>query len=230
MQVDFLRPAIVSVLLHIAIISAIALGAFARGCKYRSEPVKIEDFTVAIATEAEAFADRVEEKPAESLPEPPRPDDIAEKKPKPQPKKKTEIKKGKRVVRKIPQSANKAQNPPLSEAEIKKWLDRGAKIGDKTSIPENEASMNGSILMGKLYDSWLPPPKEASGRRPATVVFDIGEGGRLSGPSIEISSGSVQYDKSCLEAVSRAGRVSGLSAEFIRHYGKRCRVVFKQKD
>jgi outer membrane biosynthesis protein TonB len=180
-------------------------------------------------------------KPEVRPPPPPRPDDIVQPKPtpkkpepkKPEPKKEEKkktppkIEKGKRVERKVESKVKPRTQQTLSDEEVAKLLKKGARIGETTSLPDNEVSRNASLLMRALYDTWTPP---TSSGRPTEVTFGIAADGTLLSPRISSSSGSAAYDESCLEAVRRAGRVSGLSAAFIRAYGAGCQFLFTDKN
>jgi colicin import membrane protein len=240
-----------SVAIHATLIIALLLSGIIGGCRLRKQPLEIKDFTIAIDPSGVEEEPPPQPKPeVKPPPTPPKPDDIVQQKPKPklkpkpeekkkpepkkpEPKKeppKPEIKKGKRVNRKIDPPVKPKERQTLSDAEIEKWLAKRARIGEKTSLPKNELSLNASILKNCLYDAWTPPPKSASGYRPAVVSFKISQNGALFSPRIVESSGSATYDNSCLEAVRRVARVPDLSQAFIREYGADCPFEFKQAD
>lgn len=229
------KSIIASLVLHAAVFAIILLGGAISGCKMKNQPLEIVEFTIAV--------DPVEEEVEESLPEepqvkeiktpPPKPDDIAPPappKPKQQKPRKKEIKKGKRIKKDVKTNVKPKEKQTLSDAEIRKLLDKGARIGERTSLPKNEISLNASILKNRFYDAWMPPPREASGYRPAVVIFKINRDGSLHSARITQSSGSKEYDESCLEAIRSVGRVSDLSSQFIKEFGKGCEFEFKQKE
>lgn len=229
------KSIIASLVLHAAVFAIILLGGAISGCKMKNQPLEIVEFTIAV--------DPVEEEAEESLPEepqvkeiktpPPKPDDIAPPappKPKQQKPRKKEIKKGKRIKKDVKTNVKPKEKQTLSDAEIRKLLDKGARIGERTSLPKNEISLNASILKNRFYDAWMPPPREASGYRPAVVIFKINRDGSLHSARITQSSGSKEYDESCLEAIRSVGRVSDLSSQFIKEFGKGCEFEFKQKE
>lgn len=241
-----------SIVIHAAFLAILVLGGAIGGCRLRKQPLEITDFTIAVdPAEAEETPPPPPKPEIKTPPPPPRPDDIVQPKkdppkpkPKPKPKpeekkkpepkkeqpKKPEIKKGKRVTRKIDSPVKPKERQTLTDAEIEKWLNKRAKIGETTSLPKNEISLNASLLKGSLYEAWTPPPKSASGVRPAIVSFKISADGTLHSPRLVESSGSPAYDATCLEAVRRVGRVPGLSAAFIREYGAECPFEFKQSE
>lgn len=236
-----------SAAIHAAVLALILFGGILGGCRVRRQRLESVDFTIAVdpmlAEEAEPPAPQARPEP----PAPPRPDDIVQPKPRkdpPKPKKDPpkkdppkkdppkpkKIEKGRRVTKKIDSPVKPKERQTLTDAEIEKWLGRRAKIGDHTSIPGNEVSMNVAILRNCLYDAWMPPPKSASGVRPTVVVFGVGRDGSLLSPKVSVSSGSAAYDASCVEAVRRVGRIPELTQAFIRAYGENCEVEFKEKQ
>ena len=229
------KSIIASLALHAVVFVIVLLVGLISGCRMKNQPLEIVEFTIAV--------DPVEEEAEESLPEepqvkeiktpPPKPDDIAPPTPpkpkKPKPRKK-EIKKGKRVKKDVKTNVKPKEKQTLSDAESRKLLDKGARIGERTSLPKNEISLNASILKNRFYDAWMPPPREASGYRPAVVIFKINRDGSLHSARITQSSGSKEYDESCLEAIRSVGRVSDLSSQFIKEFGKGCEFEFKQKE
>lgn len=229
------KSIIASLILHAVVFVIVLLVGLISGCKMKNQPLEIVEFTIAV--------DPVEEEVEESLPEepqvkeiktpPPKPDDIAPPtppKPKQQKPRKKEIKKGKRIKKDVKTNVKPKEKQTLSDAEIRKLLDKGARIGERTSLPKNEISLNASILKNRFYDAWMPPPREASGYRPAVVIFKINRDGSLHSARITQSSGSKEYDESCLEAIRSVGRVSDLSSQFIKEFGKGCEFEFKQKE
>lgn len=226
------KSTITSVVIHAIIFVVIILSGVISGCRMKRQPLEIVEFTIAVdPIEEEVQEESAPEEPKvkDIKPPPPKADDVVVERPKPNPKKK-EIKKGKRITKKIKTNVKPKEKQTLSDAEIRKLLDKGARVGERTSLPKNEISLNASILKNRFYDAWLPPPREASGYRPAIVVFKIDSNGALHSARISQSSGSKEYDDSCLEAIRNVGRVSELSAQFIREFGKGCEFEFKQKD
>lgn len=232
----------ISIALHAAIIIAVASAASIRGCRMKKEPLEIVDFTIAVEPSAAPEPEPPKPDPPKAKePDPPKPDDIAIERPKPKPKdppkekpkekqKPKPIVKGRRIEAPVESKVKPKEKQTLTDEEIKKWLGKRAKIGETTSLPSNEKSLNVSILVNSLYEAWLPPPAAASGSRPATVEFKISGDGMLHDPRIVESSGSPAYDQTCLDAVRRVSRITGLTAAFIKEYGAACPVEFKRKD
>lgn len=249
----YFRAGVVSVILHALVIGGLLFYAVIKGCLFKKQKVEIVEFTIAVDP-MEAEEEKLKE-PEPPRPEPkpePKPDDVALPKPKPKPdppkpkpkpeppkpkpKPKPEppkIEKGRRVTKKPPvqSTVTPKEKQTLSDEEIRKWLDKRVKIGATTSLPQNDLSLNFSLIKNALYDTWNQPPREAAGSRPADIVFTIGPGGRISNPRLQNSSGSASFDQSALDAVKRVTSVPGLSAAFLKEFsGKDIVIGFALSD
>ncbi len=230
----YFRASVISVLLHVLVIGGVLFFAVLRGCLFKKQQVEIVEFTIAVDPVEEELPPK---EPEQSRPEPkpePKPDDIPlpkpkpkpdppepKPKPKPEPKKpeKPRIEKGKRVNKPVAKpTAKPREKQTLTDEEIKKWLGKRVRIGETTSLPKNDLSLNFSLIKNALYDAWNQPAREAAGFRPAEVAFSVGTGGRIQNPRLQTSSGSAIFDQSVLAAVHRTGSIPGLSAEFLREY------------
>ncbi len=248
----YFKSGILSIILHVVIIGGLLFYTAIRGCLFKKQKVELVEFTIAV--------DPVEEEPppAPKEPEPPKPepkpapkpDDIPvpkkeqpkpkpkpeppKPKPKPEPKKpeKPKIEKGKRINKPVVKSTVKPkEKQTLTDEEIKKWLGKRVKIGETTSLPQNDLSLNFSYIKKALYDAWNQPSREAAGTRPAEIAFSIGPGGRILNPRLQTSSGSAAFDQSALEAVRRVGSIPDLTAEFINNFkGQDLVIEFKLSD
>ncbi len=246
----YFKSGILSVILHVVVIGGLLFYTAIHGCLFKKQKVELVEFTIAV--------DPVEEEPppAPKEPEPPKPepkpapkpDDIPlpkketpkpkpkpePPKPKPEPKKpeKPKIEKGKRITKPVVKSTVKPkEKQTLTDEEIKKWLGKRVKIGETTSLPQNDLSLNFSYIKNALYDAWNQPPREAAGFRPAEIAFTVGLGGRITNPRLQVSSGSAAFDQSALDAVKRVGSVPGLSAAFLNEFsGKDIVIDFKLSD
>ena len=246
----YFRAGVVSVILHVLVIGGLLFYAAIRGCLFKKQKVELVEFTIAVdpvAAEEEKPKEPEPPKP-EPKPEPPKPDDIAvpkktEQKPKPKPEPKKpdppkkkeppKIEKGPRVTKKPPvqTTVKPKERQTLSDEEIRKWLDKRVKIGATTSLPQNDLSLNFSLIKNALYDAWNQPPREAAGSRPAEIAFTVGSGERITNPRLQVSSGSATFDQSALDAVKRVGSVPGLSAAFLNEFsGKDIVIDFKLGD
>ena len=246
----YFKSGILSVIIHVVVIGGLLFYTAIRGCLFKKQKVELVEFTIAV--------DPVEEEPppAPKEPEPPKPepkpepkpDDIPvpkkeppkpkpkpePPKPKPEPKKpeKQKIEKGKRINKPVVKSTVKPkERQTLTDEEIKKWLGKRVKIGETTSLPQNDLSLNFSYIKKALYDAWNQPSREAAGTRPAEVAFSVGPGGRIQNPRLQTSSGSATFDQSALEAVRRVGSIPDLTAEFINQFkGQDLTIEFKLSD
>ena len=252
----YFRAGVVSVILHALVIGGLLFYAVIKGCLFKKQKVDLVEFTIAVdPVEVEEEKPKEPEPPkVEPKPATPKPDDIAipkkkpeppkppkkpdppkpEKKPEPPKKPKPQdIKQNKRVTKKPPvqTTVTPKEKQTLSDEEIKKWLDKRVKIGATTSLPQNDLSLNFSLIKNALYDTWNQPPREAAGSRPADIAFTVGPGGRISNPRLQTSSGSASFDQSALDAVKRVGSVPGLSAAFLKEFsGKDIVIGFALSD
>lgn len=245
----FLGASVLSIAAHAAMIVAIIAGATARGCFRRKQPPEICEFTIAADPFEETDARENKEKPRDEqitpppAPEPepePKPEPAAPPKPKPAPPKpkpappkpepapkpaparRPPVEKGKRIrrVQRVVKTSVKPESEPLSEAEIRKWLDGRAPVtvGTRTSLPKDERDRNASIIKKALYGAWRLPSRETAGRRVAAVTIKLGADGALSDPRVVESSGSDVFDRSALEAVRAVARIPELSRDFLRAF------------
>ena len=249
----YFKASVLSVIIHVVVIGCLLFYTAIRGCLFKKQKIELVEFTIAV--------DPVEEEPPpapkepEPKPEPkpdpkPKPDDIALQKKKPEPPKKKpdppkeqkkpepkkpekpKIEKGKRINKPVVKSPVKPkEKQTLTDEEIKKWLGKRVKIGETTSLPQNDLSLNFSLIKNALYDAWNQPSREAAGTRPAEIAFSVGPGGRIQNPRLQTSSGSAVFDQSALEAVRRVGSIPDLSAEFIKNFkGQDLVIEFKLSD
>ncbi len=249
----YFKASVLSVIIHVVVIGGLLFYTAIRGCLFKKQKVELVEFTIAV--------DPVEEEPPpapkepEPKPEPkpdpkPKPDDIALQKKKPEPSKKKpdppkeqkkpepkkpekpKIEKGKRINKPVVKSPVKPkEKQTLTDEEIKKWLGKRVKIGETTSLPQNDLSLNFSYIKNALYDAWNQPSREAAGTRPAEIAFSIGIGGRIQNPRLQTSSGSAAFDQSALEAVRHVGSIPDLTAEFINQFkGQDLTIEFKLSD
>ena len=200
----------VSLGLHgVALVLLLVIPWLLKGCRARRPPEQLMfvEFTVSLPPPAEP--DPAPAKPADPvpIPEPPKPADdilVPEKKPdppKPKSKPQPEIKKGERITRRGPPP----KDTPLSAAEIKRLLDMGAAISDKTTIPPP-----GQIEMGayfnhvkeRMYAAWQQPG--GLGNLPglnADVAITVEPGGTITARRLSRSSGNALMDDFVMKAV-----------------------------
>ena len=245
----YFKSSILSIVLHVAVIGGLLFYTAIRGCLFKKQKVEIVDFTIAVdpVEEEPPPSESKVESPKSKVPEPKK-DDIAlpkkekpkpeppKPKPKPEPPKKKDppkIEKGKRVTKKpvVKSPVKPKEKQTLTDEEIRKWLGKRVKIGETTSLPQNDLSLNFSLIKNALYDAWNQPSRETAGNRPAEVAFRVGPGGRIQNPRLQTSSGSAAFDQSALEAVRRVGSIPDLSAEFLNQFRNQDLVIeFKLSD
>ncbi len=125
--------------------------------------------------------------------------------------KKNEIRVSERIIeKKPPEQAAQA----MSMEEIRKLLAEGAKIGDKTSIPDD--STRGLMMVHKAFhDAWLQPAAADAGTTPATAEIQLAPDGSVMAARITGSSGNAVMDASVEKALAAVRKISGLSPDFI---------------
>jgi TonB family protein len=116
--------------------------------------------------------------------------------------------------------------PTMSEEEIRRLLNRGARPSTRTYIPDAspeffEDARCFELIRRTLYQMWSQPSAEAIGERPVEVTIELLEDGTITGWEILHRSGSTIMDGSVEQALKTVGRVAGVSREFV----KRHRVV-----
>lgn len=106
----------------------------------------------------------------------------------------------------------------LTDEEIKKLLDMGAKPSDHTSVP-GERERCFSIIKNKLYSAWrrpsLSPTDVASA---AELTIWLGDKGVIKKYKLSRSSGNHEMDASVESAAKAVRRIPELTPSFIRDY------------
>lgn len=156
--------------------------------------------------------------PAPPKPPAPDPDDIAvpAKKPEAQPpaekpKPREIVKQTNRVVRK---NAPLSKDKPLSEAEIRKLLAMGARIGETTSIPDDDQIALGAYynhIHERMYAAWQQPAqlKNLPGLSAAATIT-VAPGGQISARRLTRGSGNDLMDDSVMQAVNAVRQLKPL--------------------
>ena len=189
------------------------------------------------AWEEPAFAGQAgaaaEAEPPPPLPAPPEPEPAPRPEPKPrqeakkapeEPKWKATLakdtKKGKRVG---PVTAGKkdrakaATARKLSEAEIRRLLAAGARLGNKNQVPPSEASRCYVIIQRVFREACTGLEASPTGKAPILKVT-FGAGGTVRGVALLQSSGDRAFDAQVLAACRRVKRVDGLPDGFLRKW------------
>ncbi|MGN1360452.1 MAG: TonB C-terminal domain-containing protein, partial [Kiritimatiellia bacterium] len=153
--------------------------------------------------------------PAESLvsrPTPPRPPE------KPKPPK--PFVKGRRVTVRDNQKPNKPNRPTterkLSEDEIRRLLNAGARPGSRNQVAPNEVSRCLALIKDAFYRAWKQP---TSSPRTARLQIAFNRRGEVTSYRLTGRSGSIECDNSILRAAAEVPRVAGLSESFLSKYG-----------
>lgn len=161
--------------------------------------------------------------PEPPTPEPPKPeptddikvpDKITPKPPEP-PKPPKDIRQTNRIVRKD-FKAPPPKDKPLSEAEIKALLAKGAKIGDTTSIPTDGQMALGAYfnhVHERMYAVWQQPSelKSLPGLR-TVVTITVAPDGRITARRKVGPSGNGLMDDSVMAAVNSIKALRALPA------------------
>ena len=177
-----------------------------------------------------------EPEPAPPEPEPaPRPEPKPAPRPEPKPRQEAkkapeepkwkatlakDTKKGKRVG---PVTAGKkdrakaATARKLSEAEIRRLLAAGARLGNKNQVPPSEASRCYVIIQRVFREACTGLEASPTGKAPILKVT-FGAGGTVRGVALLQSSGDRAFDAQVLAACRRVKRVDGLPDGFLRKW------------
>lgn len=207
----FFRYFIIVALVHVIVISATLV---IPGCRemFRKKPpvVMPVEFLVEVSQPEQAPREPVVSTPAKPKPEPKK---EPKKKPVPKKRERPKIEKGKRITRTPKPDPNRKK---LTEEEIKKLLDAGAKPSDRTSIPDEDARCL-DIIRRKLHSSWTQPSSAAFGLS-AELRIGLRSGGAVTSHTIVRSSGSAEFDTSVMRAGETVRTITGLTSGFIKRY------------
>lgn len=234
------RSFLFSIALHLVfVLAAVAIGVFsARSRKTEPKDVMIE-FTVAVPPQPEETAtpepaDKPDPEPAPPPPPKPKdPDALPPEKPKP-----PKFVKGKIVHREAPKPERKiverpkretppkivklptqklnTKGPKLTDEEIRKLLDQGARPSDHTSVPDSENARCTALLFNAIKRAWICPDASAITGKEPKIEFTLGTGGALGNVRLVASSGNAEFDQSVVNAARAVRFVSGLTPGFIR--------------
>lgn len=173
-------------------------------------------------TESVIAVDFVVEVPATRGPAPiPAPAPVPAPLPVPQPEPKPEPKPERRIerstVRVRRDDASPPKTKPLTDEQIRKLLDEGARPGSYTSIP-GEESRCFEIIRRTLYAAWVQPsvPEAANPVVEAEIVLQ--RDGRLGARRIISGSGNAVLDHSVKEALDAVSRIDDLTPSFLARH------------
>jgi outer membrane biosynthesis protein TonB len=152
------------------------------------------------------------QKPPEPDLKPPEPKPkVAESKPKPP--KPPKIETSKRLVTR----GTSKQPPKMTDKEIMEWLLKGAKLGDHTSIPDEE-SRGFEAVRNALYRAWNEPSKAEAGSSVSEVTLRLAMDGSVISAELSQRSGNPIMDTSVQRALASVRRVNGVSADFVKRH------------
>ena len=137
------------------------------------------------------------------------------------PEKKTDFKKDAKLVKAPPMKKTgkaTAADRPMTEAEFRKFLDQGYKIGARNQLAPNEESRCVSLVAAALKRHWVEEFHWTEGMQSVYLELTFGPGGSLKSYRIVRSSGDAQVDRSVLAAAKATGSVPGLTPDFVRKY------------
>ena len=141
---------------------------------------------------------------------------------KPKPKKEPEnFKKDAKLVKAPPMKQTgkaTAADKPMTEAEYRKFLEQGYKIGARNQLAPNEESRCVSLVAAALKRHWVEEFHWTEGMQSVYLELTFGPGGSLRSYRVVRSSGNAQIDRSVLAAAKATGSVPGLTPEFVRKY------------
>lgn len=164
------------------------------------------DLTLALP---EIPASAVEAARAQKPPEPPK--DIPEE-PKPKPKPQIE-KSTKRITRPEP----KPRQPQLTPEEIRRLLAAGARISDRTSLPDGEFPFAWyyALVRQAMYEAWNQPGAGAvPAGTTAEVLIRVEKDGTITSRKLTRSSGNAVMDESVMRAVQSVAKLRPLPPQF----------------
>jgi hypothetical protein len=201
-------------LVHLAILLMLCSATAWRWLSKRREPE-----VVSIAFTVHVPPPEPQAPPAELFePEPPEPAPA----PRPEPKR-SPIERSTRKVRRSPERA--PAKPRLTEEQIRKLLEQGARPADRTSIPDEDARCF-EIVRRALYNTWAQPAAAEAGDRTVEAVIRLGAGGHIAGREFRRGSGSAAFDQSVRDALETVRRIEGLTPGFISRHSS-VSILFK---
>ncbi|MGN0844585.1 MAG: TonB family protein [Kiritimatiellia bacterium] len=234
------RRLLYSGIFHVVLLTAIVVASVATFRKPEQKEIDIlTDFTVAVPPMEEEK--KPEENPAKNeqpkVEEAPKPDpDLLPEEKKP-PKKKREIQISKKIVERKPEKRERVivkppetskiknreikrsidiKGPKLTDDEIRKLMERGARPAETTSIPATENERCLVLIRDQLYNAWIRPDTSAIGQRAPVIEISIGAGGVIRDVRLQTSSGNPVLDQSVLSAARAVRSFRHLTDRFIR--------------
>lgn len=120
-------------------------------------------------------------------------------------------------VKNAPSGNGRTGKKTLSDAEVMRLLNMGAKAGSYEQLATSDLQLGYSLIKMAFEAKWDKPPWTDT-LRPMTIRVWFGGGGRIVNYKLESSSGDARADQSIKSAASRVGSVPGLPVAFIDKY------------
>ena len=141
--------------------------------------------------------------------------------PKKEPEKKPDFKKDAKLIKAPPMKRTgkaTAADKPMTEAEYRKFLEQGYKIGARNQLAPNDESWCVSRVAAALKRHWTEEFHWTEGLQSVYLELTFGPGGLIKSYRIVRKSGDDQVDRSVLEAAKKTGSVPELLPDFVRKY------------
>jgi outer membrane biosynthesis protein TonB len=150
----------------------------------------------------------------------PKPEPVVKPVPAPKPKPappKPRVAKIETSKRLVTRPGSSKQPPKLTDREIMEWLMKGAKLGDRTSIPDEE-SRGFEAVRNALYRAWNQPSQAEAGHAVAEVSLRLAMDGSVISADLSQRSGNPTLDVSVQRAMASVRRIDGVTAEFVKRH------------
>ena len=219
-ETNFRKQFKISAIVHVLLVVILIVLSFAVKCQIKKRPREMITYVdLQVAMPDTPVIQPVEEvKMPESKPEPkPVPEKVPEppKKEKPVLKKPSEIKKSTKKIKKNNTPVKK--EPELTPEEIKKLLAAGARVSDKTVIPEETEipSWYYALVRQTMYEAWTQPGSlAATAGMVTTVMIHVQRNGTITSRMMMRSSGNALMDESVMKAVNAVSQLKPLPSSF----------------
>lgn len=179
---------------------------------WRPFATRPEEVTIPVEFMVEALAPTPVETPEADV-EAAAPEEV----PSPEPERRPIQVSRRKVRRRVGPPPPERRTPRLSDEEIRRLLAQGAELGDRTSIPDEDARSYRQIR-DVLYRAWAQPSAEAAGDAVAEVRLHFAPDGRITSFELVGASGNALLDASVREAVASVPRVGGLTSSFLERH------------
>jgi len=207
MKSRFMRHLRGVAIVHVLVVAILIL--FSSGSSFlRKKPELVMPVEFVVEVPAAAVAEEAPVAVEEPEPVPPPRESV------PAPRKRPIQRSRKKVARTPEQTARK---PTLSDEQIRKLLDEGARPGSYTSILDEDSRCL-EMVRRALYAAWSQPSAADAGAAVSEVAIRLDAGGRITGRELKKASGNAMLDGSVMQAVNAVGRVDGLTPSFLARH------------